>query len=174
MDSLFSRVAGYYESIGAMPRPGASGPQLQAFEGRNGLSLPASVRALYSTIDGLDGEVPECGFHDLHLWRLHELGRVNERVAEFRGSPDYRSIVTALPRSSEFIAFGDGAIWSHVLAFRLSENGGPVIWISGGVYTEMAPSFEEYWHRYLENPDSMLWPTDAHEMLPARRPAEHS
>src|SRR6185437_13439184 len=36
--------------------------------------------------------------YDLHLWRLHELGRVNERVAEFRGSPDYRSIVTALPR----------------------------------------------------------------------------
>ena len=57
------------------------------------------------------------------------------------------------------VAFGDGAIWSHVLAFRLSPHAGPVLWICGASYAELAPGFDDFWERYLANPDTMLWPT---------------
>jgi len=165
--SLATQVEEYYESLGAVPRPGVAPDELSTFEQAQGLVLPRPVREFYLRLDGLDGEVPEFGFHALQLWRLVELTRVSERVAQFRGIPDYGPIIDSLPDAAEYIAFGDGAVWSHVLAFRLTPHAGPVLWICGASYAEMAPSFEEFWARYLENPDSMLWPTEAQVISPA-------
>jgi hypothetical protein len=111
--------------------------------------------------------VPEFGFHALQLWRLSELSPVTGRVAEFRGAPDYGLIVHTLPDADQYVAFGDGAVWSHVLAFRLSPDAGPVLWISGASFAKIASSFGEFWERYLEDPDSMLWPTSEQIISPA-------
>src|SRR5690349_12586806 len=124
MSAIATRVAAYYEALGARPRPGVAPDVLASFEREHGLVLPQSVRDLYSALDGLDGEVPELGFRALQLWQLAELSRVTERVAEFRGIPDYSPIVRTLPEADQYVAFGDGAVWSHVLAFRLTPHAG--------------------------------------------------
>jgi hypothetical protein len=165
--SIARRVAEYYEALGAGPRPGATPGDLAAFDAANGLTLPRAARELYLALDGLDGEVPDFGFHALQLWPLAELSRVSERVAEFRGIPDYGPIVRALPEADQYVAFGDGAVWSHVLVFRLTPNAGPVLWISGASYAEVAPSFDEFWVRYLDEPDSVLWPAEGQIVSPA-------
>jgi hypothetical protein len=68
--------------------------------------------------------------------------------------------VESLPDADQYVAFGDGAVWSHVIAFRLSAQAGPVIWICGASYAVLAASFDDFWEAYLDNPDAMLWPGD--------------
>ncbi|MDQ6768983.1 MAG: SMI1/KNR4 family protein [Gemmatimonadota bacterium] len=164
---ISARVRAYYEAIGAAPRPGVAPGELAAFEAAHGLTLPRPVSEFYFALDGLGGVVPELGFHALQLWSLAELSRVSEQVAEFRGIPDYGPIVQTLRDADQYFAFGDGAIWSHVLAFRLTPHAGPVLWICGDSYAEVAPSFNEFWDRYLDDPDSMLWPTEEQVISPA-------
>ncbi len=140
-------MAEYYEALSAEPRSGVARHELIAFENAHGIALPHPVREFYLRLDGLNGDVPEFGLHALQLWPLLELSRVSDRVAQFRGIPDYGPIVDSLARAEEYIAFGDGAAWSHVLAFRVSPDAGPVLWICGASYATMAPSFEEFWER---------------------------
>jgi SMI1/KNR4 family protein SUKH-1 len=167
MSLIPTMVREYYQTLGAGPRPGATTDAIAAFETVHALQLPQPIVDLYQALDGLDGEVPEFGFHALQLWPLAELSRVSEQVAEYRGIPDYGAIVKVLPEADQYVAFGDGACWSHVLAARLSADGGPVLWISGSSYAIIAPSFESFWTSYLKNPDSMLWPTDGQITSPA-------
>lgn len=124
------------------------------------------MRELYSSLDGLDGEVPDFGYNALQLWPLAELTRVDERVAEYRGIPDYGPIVETLPDAAQYVAFGDAMCWSHVLAARLSADGGPVLWISGSDYERVAEAFEDFWAIYLENPASVLWPGSNQNLSP--------
>jgi len=158
MSFLAAKVREHYEALGAKPRPGCTPGALATFERAHKLSLPRPVSSFYLALDGLDGEVPEFGLHALQLWPLAELTRVSEGVAKFRGIPDYGPILTALPEVDQYVAFGDAMGWSHVLAVRLSPVAGPVLWISGGSYAEVAPTFDDFWARYLESPDSVLWP----------------
>ena len=167
MSFIAERVREHYETLGAGPRPGCAPGALSAFESAHNLSLPRSFADFYLSIDGLDGEVPEFGAHALQLWPLAEVSRVSERVAEYRGVPDYGPILTTLPEADQYIAFGDGMCWSHVLAARLSDNAGPVLWSCGGSYARVAPTFDEFWVRYLENPDSVLWPDEDEINSPA-------
>jgi hypothetical protein len=167
MADIVSRVVAHYQALGAGPRPGVTRIDLDAFEAAHALVLPPAVRALYAAIDGLDGEVPEFGMRALQLWPLRELSRVSERVAEFRGIPDYGAIRDTLPDADQYLAFGDGAVWSHVLAVRLAPEAGPVLWICGASCAEVAPSFEAFWERYLERPEPVLWATEAQIVSPA-------
>ena len=167
MSRISSMVREYYQALGAAPRPGATPDAIAAFERTHGLRLPHPIVDLYQALDGIDGDVPEFGFHALQLWPLAELSRVSEQVAEYQGIPDYGAIAEILPEADQYVAFGDGACWSHVLAARLSIDGGPVLWISGSSYATIAPSFEAFWALYLENPDSMLWPTEGQINSPA-------
>jgi hypothetical protein len=165
--NLARRVEAYYEALGAAPRPGVAPEELAAFESSHELHLPRPVSEFYLALDGLGAEVPEFGFHALQLWPLAELTRVSDRVAEFRGVPDYGPIVNTLPDADQYIAFGDGAVWSHVLAFRISSEGGPVVWICGAAYAEVAASFVEFWERYLIDPDAIFWPSEDKIIAPA-------
>jgi hypothetical protein len=134
-------VVEHYEDLGAEPRPGVSLAEIADCEAVHGLTLPRAVARLYVALDGLAGEVPDFGLHALQLWPLAELTRVSDRVAEYRGIPDYGPIVHTLPNAEEYVAFGDALCWSHVVAVRLAEPG-PVLWICGGEYAEVAPTFE--------------------------------
>ena len=167
MTELVARVVAHYEALGAQPRPGASRAAFAAFEATRELALPAPVRALYEALNGLAGEVPDLGFRALQLWPLAELTRVSEGVAEFRGLPDYGPITATLPDAAQYLAFGDGAVWSHILAVRLVPDAGPVLWICGASYAEVAPSFDEFWRRYLAEPESVLWPSEEQIISPA-------
>ena len=160
-------VREHYEALAAGPRPGVSPAALAAFEAAHGLTLPRPIAELYLALDGLDGEVPEFGLHALQLWPLTELSRVSDRVAAYQGIPDYGPILKTLPNVEQYVAFGDAMCWSHVLAARLTPSAGPVLWISGGAYATVAPTFGEFWTLYLASPDSVLWPRAAQIISPA-------
>ncbi len=167
MSFIASRLREYYEILGARPRPGCSPSALAAFASTHQLKLPRSVAEFYLALDGLDGEVPEFGLHASQLWPLGELTRVSQRVAQFRGIPDYGLILNTLPDADEYLAFGDAMCWSHVLAVRLTEEAGPVLWISGAAYARVGASFDDFWARYLQSPDSVLWPSQEQIVSPA-------
>ncbi len=156
---LAVKVRDYYRGIGANPRPGVSARDLTQFEERHGLSLPRAVSDFYLTFDGVGAHILDLMFFD--SWPLAELGRVPDTVASFRGIPDYGPIANVLPDSNEYVAFGDGMVWSHVLAFRLnpgSTDSGPVVWISGARYAKVADTYSEFWELYLANAAAVLWP----------------
>ena len=167
MTGLAPRIIAHYSSRGVEPRAGATSAKIAAFEEQRALVLPAPVRAVYAAIDGVAGDVPEFGFHTLQFWPLAELSRVSDRVAEFRGIPDYGPILRSLPDAAQYVAFGDGAVWSHVLAFRLVPHAGPVLWICGDTVADVAPTFDHFWEQYLADPDSVLWPTQGQIIPPA-------
>ena len=167
MNHLYARVREHYEELGADPRPGAAPEQIAAFESARNLRLPRSLAELYLTLNGLDGEVPNFGMHALQLWSLSELTRVSEGVAAYRGIPDYGPITRTLSGADQYLAFGDALCWSHVLAVRLIEPASRVLWICGGAYAEVAPTFDDFWARYLADPDSVLWPGEEQIIAPA-------
>ena len=167
MSFIATRVSEHYQALGAKPRPGCSPNQLANFEKAHGFALPRSIAEFYLALDGLDADVPEFGLHALQLWPLEELTLVSEGVAEYTGIPDYAPILKTLAEVDQYLAFGDAMCWSHVLAARLSPSGGPVLWISGGSYAPVALSFDDFWIRYLESPDAVLWPKQEQIVSPA-------
>ena len=96
-------------------------------------------------------------------------GVAPEEVAAFESARAIRlpwAITRTLPGADQYPAFGDGMCWSHVLAVHLGETSG-VLWICGEVYAEVAPTFEEFWARYLADADSVLWPGEGQLVAPA-------
>ena len=121
------------------------------------MSLSHSVASFYRAVNGTvesDSEV-------FTAWPFSEVGTVRDVVAPYRGIPDYGRICELLADSGDYFAFADCMIWSQVLAVRLRPKlaSTEVIWISGATYAIVAPTFEEFWERYLRNPVPVLWAT---------------
>jgi hypothetical protein len=91
-------------------------------------------------------------------WALEKVGSVPEVVAPFAGIPDYSRISEVLPNASEYFAFADCMIWSHVFAVRVAPAAATeVVWLCGTTYAVVAPTFGAFWELYLSNPDAVLF-----------------
>lgn len=154
MSATISRLIEHWRRIAVDARPGLSDAEIAELETRHGVRLPPAMRQLHRGIDGI-----ELDDHALSVWPLRDIGRVSERVASYRGVPDYEPIAQTLPDADEYFAFADGMIWSAVLAMRLTPDGAdaPVIWISGATWIELAPSFEELCEMHLRDPDAVVF-----------------
>ena len=157
MRSLPERLTDFWRRTRADPRPGVSDEDLAAFKARHHVSLPAELRDIYRAADGTattDREV-------FLFWPLAEVGRVTQVVTVFRGIPDFGPLVHTLPNASEYFAFADSMIWSHVYATRFdADRTGPVLHLCGDIVTEVAPSVTAFFERYLDDPSSVVWPPE--------------
>ncbi|MFO0808902.1 MAG: SMI1/KNR4 family protein [Gemmataceae bacterium] len=149
-----------WQAAGIAPRPGAAAADIDAFERRHGVRLPAEVREFYAHVDGMP---PGAWDEDLlSFWPLAEVGPVPALLSGCRGIPDYGGIERSLPDAGSYFVFADHSIWVHVYAVRLSADPSapcPVVWIAGGsTWAEMAMSFGEFLRRYADDPRQVLFP----------------
>ena len=149
--TIAKRVRAFLEEQGAQPRPGLTPDDIQAAEARLRVRLPEDVARFFEIVNGTSNT---SGFL-FEMWPLERMGSVPEVVAPHGGIPDYRQIDRALPRASEYFAFADAMIWSHVFAVRIAE-GAPteVVSICGSSFTSVAPTFSAFWQRFLADPDA--------------------
>jgi hypothetical protein len=149
-----------WQAAGVRARPGVAGADIDAFELRHDVRLPAEIRGLYAQADGMDlGDWDE---ELLRFWPLAEVGPVPALLAGARGIPDYGGMESSLPGAASYFVFADHSIWVHVYAVRLSADlsaACPVVWIAGGEAWEvLAPSFREFLRLYVEDPQQVLFP----------------
>ena len=109
MQELMQKLVQRWSETGAKPRPGFSSAALASFTLPGGRSLPRDFAAMYEATDGIedDGNL-------FALWPLAEVGRVPDRLSDFRGIPNYEGIAQTLPDAAQYVVFADYMIWSHV------------------------------------------------------------
>jgi hypothetical protein len=149
--SALAHVLEYWSNTNAHAEPGASVEQLAKFENTHDVRLPEAFAELYRRANGNQGDS-----NLLRFWPLDEIHRLNEDE-QLRGSP------SALPAdATEYFAFADYMIFSHLYASRLTadvRSRNPVLWVMDSErVAEIAPSFEEFLRAYARNPDGILFP----------------
>jgi SMI1 / KNR4 family (SUKH-1) len=149
-----------WQALGLPVRDGLSLEALHDFERRYHVRLPAGFESFYRCMDGMEyGSTDEALYC---FWPLSQVGPVPEKLAEFRGIPDYGGIESALPEATSYFVFADHSIWVHVYAIQLSADPGapaPILWIADGqTWAPLAASFEEFLERYAGDPWSVLAP----------------
>jgi hypothetical protein len=145
-------------SLGVQVRAGLPDQVIADFEHRYAVRLPEDVRQFYRLMDGMEtndsDDVWNC------FWPLSKVGTVPEKLADWRGMPDYGGIERSLPDASSYFVFADHSIMLTVYAFRLTAdlaNPAPVVWIGpGDTWYQMAPSFREFMRRYEEDSANVL------------------
>jgi len=154
------RLRSRWQALGVPVRTGLSPEMLGAFERRYSIRLPEDVRRFYTYMDGMeygstDGEL-NC------FWPLANVGSVPEKLAGFRGVPDYGGIESVLPDADSYFVFADHSVWLHVYAMRLTADPSelaPVVWIGDGrTWAPVAPSFWAFLEWYSANPRSLMFP----------------
>jgi len=163
--SIDQRMRAHWQKSGAEPRAGAGREEIEACEQRIGRALPPDVASFYRGVNGSDQTDSDL----FAAWPLAEIGSVAQVVTPFQGIPNYRDITQFLPEAGDYFAFADCMIWSQVLAVRVSLAGKPtqVAWLSGSSYAIVAPTFVEFWERYLADPPLVLWPEKSAIKSPA-------
>jgi SMI1 / KNR4 family (SUKH-1) len=149
-----------WQALGLPVRGGLSPKALQDFERRHHVRLPADLESFYRYMDGIEfGSTDEALFC---FWPLSQVGPVLEKLAEFRGIPDYGGIEASLPEAASYFLFADHSIWVYVYAIRLSADPtapAPVLWIADGqTWAPLAASFQDFLERYAADPWSVLAP----------------
>jgi hypothetical protein len=150
----------HWQSLGVRIREGVSDQDIAGFEQRYAVRLPEAVRRFYQFIDGMD--YGSCDEELISFWPLSEVAPVPQKVAPFRGIPDYGGIESSLPEANSYFAFADHSLWVYVYAVRLSADpafSAPVVSIAGGnCWQPLASSFVEFLQRYGADPRSVLFP----------------
>src|SRR3981189_2824679 len=92
-----------WQSLDIPVRAGLSQEALRAFERRYGVRLPEDVQRFYRFMDGMEyGSTDEALYC---FWPLSEVGTVPEKLAGFRGIPDYGDIESNLPEAESYFVF---------------------------------------------------------------------
>jgi hypothetical protein len=151
------RLRRHWLSTGIRVRSGVPVHEVEAFERRYQVHLPADFRWYFTALDGMEqGEADPEMFSFLPLRLVRP---IPEELAQFAGIPDYSEIMETLPEPHRWFVFVDYLIFSAVYAIRLSASaeGTPVIWIGHGRHHRiMASSFSSFMETYLANPCALL------------------
>lgn len=144
---LWHRIREKWEQDGLQVPSGVTAQQLEAFEERYSVALPASMRTYFQVADGNS----DMGNDYFTFWPLREVKLVSEELT----SP----IHTNRHDYPQCFIFADYLLWCWAYAVRLnsdSQADGPVYLISGKEKTIMAASFLEFMQKYVVDPDSLI------------------
>jgi hypothetical protein len=149
-----------WQALGVPIRDGLSPDALRDFERCYHVRLPADLQRFYRFMDGMEyGSTDEALYC---FWPLSHVAPVPEKLAGFRGIPDYSGIESTLPEAASYFVFADHSTWVHVYAIRLSSDAAApaqVVWIADGqTWAPLAASFEKFLERYATDPWSVLAP----------------
>ena len=143
-----AKLKNHWVSRGVEVNPGVSAEELEAFESKYQVVLPADLRDYFLTVDGMVEGVMDQGC--FNFWSLKAVKPIPE------DSPNYSDRYIKDARS--FFVFADFLIWSHAYAVRLSSTDAPntIFMIGGETPIRMFDSFSEFVSVYLSDPDGLL------------------
>ena len=150
---LWQTISRHWQSLGITNPPGATDAEIDAFEHKHGVRLPAGMREFYSHVDGMSlGEWDESL---IRFWPLSEWYSVPVLSLVCRGIPDYGGIDISLPDAASYFVFADHSISIHVYAVRLTMDPiAPctVVNISSGEHWGVqSASFTEFLQTYAKD-----------------------
>lgn len=134
------------EWAGAMTslRRGVTRQQLEEFERRHHVRVPAEFAGYLSTVDGMN--LGESDRHDIRFWPLAEI----------------RSVLTELPDADpgqfeHYFIFADYCLWCHAYAIRLSEETrNDVVIVGGDSPITVGGSFADFLRHYVRSPEKLF------------------
>ena len=143
---LADQIIRFWSSLGLNIRPGVSETALAEFEAKYGVVLPADMRAYFTAVDGMSGEVDDQRM--ITFWPLEKVKPVTE---ELPGEPH---------EHASYFLFADFLIWSHGYAIRLSADpeaaNRVVIVPADGTAHPVATSFSDFIIRYLADDHALF------------------
>jgi hypothetical protein len=136
-----------WRSEGWDVRPGVPLQEIEAFESRYRVTLPADLREFFLTVDGMG--------QDLNLnqfVRLDGLKPVSELFGDFGGPPPDVDDEPGSQKAGRHFVLVDVLCSSYFYTIRLSADpsrGTPVYALNDSGYRMVAGSFSEFGERYL-------------------------
>lgn len=121
---------------------------LDAFEVRNAIRLPCDFRQYlrFTMPSGNDWDA-----EGTKWWALEDLKSARQECAGWEGG-------SGLDGDDKIIVFADYLIWCWAWAIDCSENQsrGNVIMLTGGENPCVAPTFDDFLDRYVQDPQSVM------------------
>ena len=153
MDHLFmgaigERLKDYWSRDIVSIRPGATASQIEAFEAKYGVRLPADLRDYFETVNGFD--MDKTGFCDNNLFSFFPIEEVLPVNNEYWQNPDdepYFILVDFMIASAVYAIWLEGDADSESPVFVVYPRDHPI---------RIASSFSEFAEGYLEGKDSIL------------------
>ena len=147
-------IVQYWRRSGITIRPGVSMAEVEAFQAKYGVAVPADVLAYLLTVDGnSDGETDD---ELIRFWPFGEIVPVHKELDEQAGAiyPDH----FAYP---DCFVFADYLIESWLYVVKLTadpEQPAPVYRVTadGSAGDQMSASFREFMENYAAKPSSVV------------------
>src|ERR1700722_4763951 len=149
---LIERLKNRWSREGVRFRPGATLEQIESWESRSRVRLPADLREYFSTVDGMEKDEMDSDLFS--FLPIHAVKSIPEELAKFGGIPDYTDIMRSLPDPQRWFVIVDYSVSCAACAIRLSAvpEDTPVLWIWDGTHHRVvAPSFTGFLEAYLAN-----------------------
>jgi len=128
---------------------GVSKAQLDSFESKHCVVLPADLRDYFLCVNGMAPDVSDEGM--IRFWMLEELQPLTQ------GAPAY-SDASYIQHPESLFLFADYSIWAHAYAIRLgsvSLQSHEVVIIGSESPVTIAQSFTEFLDQYLTDKDRL-------------------
>ena len=143
IEILLKEVRMQWELAGIALAEPATVRDLQEFETAHQIAFPRDVAIYFLTLGGM--QEGESDRHGIRFWPLHEVEAASVALS------------TSDAELEGYYAFADYSIWAHGYAVKVTANCRGDVAIVGGVRVlRTAPSFVEFWKRYLNDPNSIF------------------
>lgn len=143
VDTIYQRLRNAWLKSGVPTNVGATPREIQAFESRYCMRLPAQFRAYLSTVNGMAG-----GATDESLISFLPI----DKIDVVPNSADLHS------KAGVEIVFAEYLIFSHYYAMRVTKNGDQdgVYAADGTNQARISSSFDEFLYAYLSCPETVI------------------
>jgi hypothetical protein len=149
LDTALSILCARWREQGVGLRSGVSVSELNDFEMRNAVILPADFRSFLRLVNGMDENEMDATT-GIRFWSLQEIRSVAEELGRENESRE---------RFRDLYVFADYSLWAHGYAIRLTGNfndTNPISIIEAESPIHVATSFSHFLERYLEDPPQLF------------------
>ena len=145
MNKPVDRLIRLWSKAGLEIRPGVSVEQLTQFEQQFETKLRQDMREYLMAVDGMapDDMDPNC---HIRFWPICEIKPVQDEVH-----------ASCVSQYKGYYLFADYLLWSHGYAIDLnSTDQGSVVIVGGETPQQVAMSFADFVHKYLDNTEQIF------------------
>lgn len=135
------------ENIAATP---ADDHDIARFEKENAVILPPDIQYYFKNLNGT-GCRHDSAFYE--FYPLSDICRFQEKYGDYRGIPDYSSLIDILPEIDKYYAIADYSINLVVYIIKLegqAVDNNEVLEVCGSAYEKVADSFAGFIDFYLK------------------------
>ena len=151
---LLQQVRASWEAANTFALTPASTRSLALFEQRQGVLLPAALRAYLLTLNGTGEEA------FIRFTSLAEFTPLPALLADLHRASPYHQLLTTLPAPEQVFVFAEYIFFLYAYAIRLSPTPtaqNEVYLLCGGEYQLLSPSFSAFLALYLRDDPALYF-----------------